>query len=157
MSDLVVVSFEHAGEAGEALRSIRQVEGDGRLRLEDTAVVTKDADGKVRVHNEVSGATETGAVVGAVLGPLLLFLFPLAGIAIGAGAGALVGRLFDTGVDDSFVQEVKASLTPGSSALFLVIKGDAAVVVAALRPYRGVVLQTTLAPELEEEIRHALT
>jgi uncharacterized membrane protein len=120
-------------------------------------VVSKDADGKVRVNNEVSGATETGAVVGAVLGPLLLFLFPIAGIAIGAGAGALIGRLFETGVDGAFVREVKESLKPGTSALFVVIKGgEATAVVAALRPYRGEILQTTLAPELEEEIRRAL-
>ena len=96
----------------------------------------------------MSGATETGAVAGAVLGPLLLSLFPLAGIAIGAGGGALVGRLLDTGVDDAFVDDVKATLAPGASALFLVINGgEATAVVAALRPYQGTILQTTLPPD----------
>jgi uncharacterized membrane protein len=157
MSQLVVLSFERAEEAGEALRSIRQVERAGQLQLEDTAIVTKDADGKVRVNNEVSGATETGAVIGAILGPMLMFLFPIAGIAIGAGAGALVGRLFNTGVDGKFVKEVKEQLTPGTSALFLVIKGgNPEAGVAALRPYQGQVLQTTLDPDLEAEVRRAL-
>lgn len=157
MSDLVVLSFARAEEAGEAMRSIRQVERNGRIHLEDTAVVTKDADGKVRVNNEVSGATEKGAVAGAILGPLLMFLFPIAGIAIGAGAGALIGRMFDTGVDGKFVKEVKENLSPGTSALFLVIRnGEATALVSALRAYEGEVLQTTLSSELEEEIRRAL-
>ena len=97
MSQLIVITFDNPDDAGKALKSLRQVEKSGRLKLVDTAVVVKDAEGKTHVKNEVSSGTETGAVVGGILGPFLTFAFPLAGIAIGAGAGALIGKVGSTG------------------------------------------------------------
>lgn len=157
MSQLIVITFDNPDDAGKALKSLRQIEKSHRLHLVDTAVIVKDAEGKAHVKNEVSSGTETGAVVGGILGPFLMFAFPVAGIAIGAGAGALVGKLFDTGVDQKFVKDVQAALQPNQSALFLV--GDSAdpnAAMAALRPYQGQVYQTTLSTELEEQLRKAL-
>ncbi len=48
-------------------------------------------------------------------------------------------------------------MTENSSALFIIVRdADPAFAVAALRPYEGKVLQTTLAPEDEETLRRAL-
>jgi uncharacterized membrane protein len=157
MSQLIVITFDNPDDAGNALKSLRQIEKSGRLKLVDTAVIVKDAEGKTHVKNEASSGTETGAVIGGILGPFLFFAFPIAGIAIGAGAGALVGKLFDTGVDQKFVKDVQEALQPNHSALFLV--GDSAdpnAALAALRPYKGEVYQTTLSTELEEQLRDAL-
>jgi uncharacterized membrane protein len=157
MSQLIVITFDNPDDAGNALKSLRQIEKSGRLKLVDTAVIVKDAEGKTHVKNEVSSGTETGAVIGGILGPFIMFAFPIAGIAIGAGAGALVGKLFDTGVDQKFVKDVQEALQPNHSALFLV--GDSAdpnAALAALRPYKGEVYQTTLSTELEEQLREAL-
>jgi uncharacterized membrane protein len=157
MSQLVVITFDNPDDAGNALKSLRQIEKSGRLKLVDTAVIVKDAEGKTHVKNEVSSGTETGAVIGGILGPFLFFAFPLAGIAIGAGAGALIGKVFDTGVDQKFVKDVQAALEPNHSALFVVgDAGDRNAVLAALRPYKGEVYQTTLSTELEEQLREAL-
>ena len=49
----------------------------------------------------------------------MLFFIPLLGLAIGAGAGAIGGALSDAGIDDEFIDMVKAKVTPGTSALFL--------------------------------------
>ena len=63
----------------------------------------------------------------------------------------------DTGVSDKFVDEVKTTLRPGRSALFLVVKqSDADATIAALRPFSGDVIQTTLPAEAEEALRQAL-
>jgi uncharacterized membrane protein len=159
VSDLIVIGFDTVDDARACLKTLRGVEREGQVAFEDTAIVSKDASGKVHTHNEASGATETGAVAGAVLGGLLFFLFPIAGIALGAGAGALVGRLFNTGVDGKFVKEVREQLTPGTSALFLVIKGgNPAAVRGAFREYHGHghLIQSSLDEELEAEIRHSL-
>ncbi len=157
MSQLIVITFDNPDDAEKALKSLRQIEKSGRLHLVDTAVIVKDAEGKTHVKNEVSSGTEKGAVVGGILGPFLMFAFPIAGIAIGAGAGALVGKLFDTGVDQKFVKDVQAALQPNQSALFLVgDAGDPNAVLAALRNYKGQVYQTTLSTELEEQLRKAL-
>ena len=53
--------------------------------------------------------------------------------------------------------EVKTTLRPGRSALFLVVRqSDADATIAALRPFSGDVIQTTLDTETEEALRRAL-
>jgi uncharacterized membrane protein len=157
MNQLIVIAFDHFDDASNAMRALRSLEREGRIRLEDTAIVERDPDGTAHVRNEVSGTTETAAVVGAAVGGLLTFAFPPAGIAIGAALGAAVGSTFGTGVSGDFVDEVKTTLQPGRSALFLVVKqSDADAVMAVLRTFRGDVIQTTLDSEAEEALRQAL-
>jgi uncharacterized membrane protein len=63
----------------------------------------------------------------------------------------------DTGVSDRFVDEIKETLRPGRSALFLVVRqSDLDATIAALRLFKGDVLQTTLPTEVEEALRQAL-
>ena len=158
MNQLIVIAFDHFGDARDALNGLRAQEREGRIRFEDTALVERDPDGTAHVKNEVSGTTETAAAVGAVIGGLITFVFPPAGIAIGAALGAAVGSAMGTGVGNEFVDEVKTTLRPGRSALFLVVKeSNADAVMAALRSYKGDVIQTTLDSEGEEALRQALT
>ena len=157
MNQLIVIAFDHFDDARNAMAGLRTLEREGQIFFEDTAIVERDPDGTAHVKNEVSGTTETAASVGALIGGLVLFVFPLAGIALGAALGALVGRSLDRGVSDNFVDEVKETLRPGRSALFLVVKeSNADAVLAALREYRGDVLQTTLDTEAEEALRETL-
>ena len=156
MSTLVAITFPGEGDAKAALGSVRSLEHDGGIGVEDTAVVNKDADGKVHVKNEASSGTETGAAVGAVLGSLLFVVFPI-GIIGGAIVGGLVGRAAAPGVDGSFVKEVEDGLAPGGSALFLLIKsGDPGLLIAAMRQYQGTLVQTSLDEEEEEALRQSL-
>lgn len=157
MSDLVVMSFSNV-ETAEAVReTVRQLQKAGMIALSDAAVISKDADGKINVNNEVSRETKVGAGVGAVLGAVLGFAFPIAGLVLGTAGGAAVGALVGNGVDRKFVEDVQNSLTPGSSALFLVIRsGDAAALRGALEPYEGTLIQTTLDSSLEDQLRDAL-
>ena len=157
MNQLLVIAFDHFDDARAAMAGLRQLERRGQISFEDTAIVERDPDGPAHVKNEVSGTTETAAAIGALIGGLVTFVFPLAGIALGAALGALVGRSLDRGVSDAFVDDVKRTLRPGRSALFLVVReSNADAVLAALRPYRGDVIQTTLESELEEALRQAL-
>jgi uncharacterized membrane protein len=52
----------------------------------------------------------------------LLFFIPFAGLAIGAGMGALFGHFGEKGLDKAFQQQVRDYLKPGTSALFMVIE-----------------------------------
>src|SRR5262245_5377131 len=158
MSDLVAITFPDAEQATRALGSIRALERDGKIGLEDTAVVTKDADGKVHVKNEAGSGTETGAVVGAVLGSLLFFVFPV-GILVGGIAGALIGRAAKPGIDGGFVKEVEDGLPAGGSALFLLTKSDGqghGLLIASMRQYEGTVVQTSLDEDEEAALRDSL-
>jgi uncharacterized membrane protein len=157
MNQLLVIAFDHFDDARSAMRDLRNLEHDGRIRFEDTALVERDPDGTAHVKNEVSGTTETAAAIGAVVGGLLTFVFPPLGIVLGAAVGAAVGSAMDTGVSPKFVDEVKTTLRPGRSALFLVVKqSQLDAVLAALRQYRGDVIQTTLDSETEEALKQAV-
>jgi uncharacterized membrane protein len=157
MNQLIVVAFDHFDDARNALERIRSLEREGRISLEDTALIQRDPDGTAHVKNEVSGTTETAAVIGAAIGGFVLFLFPVVGVALGAAAGAVVGAALDRGVSASFIDEVKTTLRPGRSAMFLVVReADLDAVLAALRDLPGDVLQSTLSTEAEEALRHAL-
>ena len=157
MSKIVVVAFDSEQDARSALGTLRSLERDGQVSFEDTAIVAHRSDGKFEVKNEASSTTEAGAVVGALVGGLVFFMFPLAGVALGAAAGAGVGAAIGNGVDGKFVDEVKANLPPGKSALFLVIKDSVAdATIPALRRYHGEVIQTSLDEETEEALRAAL-
>ena len=86
MNQLIVVAFDHLEDARKAMQRLRELESEGRIRFEDTAIVEREADGTAHVRNEVSGTTEGAAVIGAIVGGVLGFAFPLAGIALGASA-----------------------------------------------------------------------
>ena len=158
MTQLVVLGFDTADEALDVLRSLRKLEAEGQIKFEDTAVVSRDADGKAHVKNELSGATETGAVVGGIIGVFVgALVLPIAGLAIGAAVGAGIAASLGTGVSHSFVEDAKAQLTPGKSALFLVIKeANIAAALSVLRSHHGKVIQTTLDDDMETQLREAL-
>jgi uncharacterized membrane protein len=157
MSNLIVMTFNTRDAAREVRQALRELEGSGRLSLDDAAVIVKDADGKLNVDNEVDRGVKIGAIGGGLLGLLLSFMFPVAGIVVGAAGGALVGRLADLGIDQQFVKDVSTALQPNSSALFVIVRDtDPSIVISALEPYRGTLHHTTLDPTVEAELRHAL-
>jgi len=157
MGQFLAVTFDGADDAEAALKSIRSVEHANKVGLEDTAVVRKDADGKVTIHNEASSGTETGAVVGAVLGGLLFVVFPVGAIVGGAVAGGLIGRSAAPGIDGGFVKEVGEDLPPGGSALFLQVKdGDPGTLVGVLGQFHGRVRQTSYDDEIEQALDQSM-
>jgi uncharacterized membrane protein len=159
MPNLVVIVFENEEEAGQVRESVRQLQRQGLISLDDSAVVVKDANGKVKVHNEVDRGVKVGAIGGGLIGLLLGFIFfPLSGLIMGAVGGALVGRATDLGVDQKFVKDVEAALHPSTSAIFLLVRqADPNAALAALRPYKGTLYHTSLSTEAEESLRRVLS
>ena len=158
MSDLVVITFDNPDEALKVRESLKKMESGGYLRLDDSAVVVKETDGKVHLTNEMDSGTEAGAIGGSLIGLLIgSIFFPIAGLVLGALGGALVGHLFNKGVDQKFVKEVTEKMAPDSSAIFFIIRGhDPSAAIATLRQYKGEIYQTTLSEEAEEALRDAL-
>ena len=158
MSHILVVTFEDEDQASSVLKSLQSLEHQGLLRLDDAAVIVKNAEGEVHVKNKTESGVKVGAVTGGFLGLLIAgFLFPLAGIAMGVAGGALVGKSLHTGVDKEFVTEVRNSLQPGNSAiLFIVSHENVGVLISALEPYRGKMYQCSFDSEEEEQLRQAL-
>jgi len=156
MSDVIVLVLDGENSAEAALKSLRALEHEDAIHFEDTAVVRKDQKGKVHVNNELSGRTETGAVAGAFIGPLLMLVFPGVGLIFGALAGGAIGALLGEGVDRKFIKEVSDALQPGTSALFLVTKAIQPAVFDALKPFSGKIYHTSLSEDVEERLTRAL-
>ncbi|NHN87720.1 DUF1269 domain-containing protein [Acetobacter conturbans] len=168
MSTLVVVGFDSLDGAKNALGECRELEKEYLLDLEDAVVVRRTADGKVHLDQSINlekvGASWgflSGGFWGALVG--LLFLNPLAGLVVGsvagAGIGALDGKFSDYGINDDFIKNLGATLTPGSSALFVLIrKAEPEKVIAHLSDLKGhaKIIQTSLSPEAEGKLRTAL-
>lgn len=157
MSDLIAIEFDDPATAFEVRAELVKFQKDYLIQIEDAVVVTRDADGKVRLH-QPTNLTATGAVSGSLWGALigLIFLNPLLGAAVGAGAGALSGALTDIGIDNNKMKEMGEALPPGGSALFILVRsvtGDK--VLERLERFRakGRVISTSLSQEKEDAIR----
>jgi len=158
MSDLVVIGFDNEHTAFEMRAALAKLQKEYLIDMADVVVVTKDDEGKVKLHQAVN-LTAAGAVGGTFWGMLigLIFLNPLLGAAIGAGAGAISGKLSDIGVNDKFMKELAETFKPGSSALFVLVrKATPDKVLEQLKGFKGKVLKTSLTADQEEELRKVL-
>lgn len=168
MADLVCVAFDQIDTADKVLSSLTAMKKERLIELEDACVVVRPAEGEPQLKQAVpmtkmgalSGGS-SGALWGAIVG--LLFLNPLAGMAIGAGVGAatgaLAGSLSDYGINDDFIKDVGGSIPPNSSALFLLIRkvtGDKVIERLKAEGFHGRVLKTSLSNEQEEALKKAI-
>ena len=158
MSDLVVIGFDDEHTAFEVRAKLAKLQKEYLIEMEDVVVVTKNDKGKVKLHQAVN-LTAAGAVGGAFWGTLIgmIFLNPLAGAAVGAGAGALSGKLRDIGISDNFMKELGETFKNNTSAIFVLVrKVTPDKVLEGLKGFKGKVIQTSLSKDREEELREVL-
>jgi uncharacterized membrane protein len=167
MSNLVVLGFDGIHTADDVLNKLRSMQREYLIDLEDACVVEREKTGKVYIKQAVNltavGAA-TGGSSGALWGTLvgLLFLNPLAGLAIGAitgaGVGALSGSLADYGIPDDFVKKLGETIPEDSSALFILFKSVTEdKVLPEIEPYKPRVLRTSLSTEAENRLKTELS
>ena len=160
MSNLIVVVFNDEVTAFEMRTALMKMQKEYLIELEDAVVVTRDRSGKTKLDQAVN-LTSAGAIGGGFWGMLigLIFLNPLLGAALGAGAGALSGKFTDIGLDDKMMKDIGQSFTPGSSGLFLLVrKATVDKVLSGLKDFagKGKLFQTSLNKDDESALRQAL-
>ncbi|WP_127091120.1 DUF1269 domain-containing protein [Aquabacter cavernae] len=158
MADLIVVAYENEEKAEAARQELLKLQKEYLIELGDAVIAVRQEDGSIKLHQLVN-TTLTGAASGGLWGGLvgLLFLNPLLGMAVGAGAGALAGRFTDVGINDDFVKQASSALGIGQAALcVLVRKVTADKVVADMSKFGGKVLWTNLSTEQEEKLQAAI-
>jgi uncharacterized membrane protein len=158
MSHLVAVAYDDRDTAERVRGILFQAQKEHLVSLEDAVVVTRNANGKVKLHQAVSPAG-AGATGGALWGGLigLLFLAPLLGMAIGAASGAAVGSAADYGVDDQFLKRLGAELPEGGAALIVLVRSSTPdKLLPRIQEHGGTVIQSSLDEEAEERLRAAL-
>ena len=159
MSTLIVVGYDDLYKAEEVRLKLRRLQSEYLIDLEDAVVAVKDAKGKVKLHQAVN-LTTAGAVSGGFWGSLvgLIFLNPLLGLAVGATAGAVSGALSDVGINDDFMKDLAATMTDGSSALFVLVrKATPDKVLEEIKGTGGRIIKTSLSHDDEARLQAALS
>lgn len=172
MTTLIAVAYPDEGRASEVLSTLRTLQKEYLLDLDDAVIVTKDHAGKFKLHQSLN-LTAAGAADGAFWGFLIgmIFTLPFPFIApaawlgfsavtagIGAAAGAIGGHFTDYGIDDQFIKSLSGSMQRSSSALFVLVRNSTPdKVLPEVAKYGGVILRTNLSKEAESRLREALS
>ena len=122
MATLTVWRYDTVDGARTAAALLKKLALQDVLVVHDAATVEwEHGEGRPRTRQLSPGTTVTGALGGGFWGLLfgLIFFMPLLGAAIGAATGAIAGSLTDVGIDDTFINRVRDTVTPGTSALFV--------------------------------------
>ncbi|SOC35884.1 uncharacterized membrane protein [Rhizobium subbaraonis] len=158
MSDLIAIVYPTEAKAEEVRQRLIDLQKEYLITLADAVIATRDDNGKVRL-NQMLHTTAAGALSGSFWGLLVgvIFLNPLLGVAVGAASGAVGGALTDVGINDDFMKQLAAKLTPGSAALFVLVREMTAdKVLKEISGYGGEVLQSSLDETKEKVLRDAL-
>jgi uncharacterized membrane protein len=158
MPELVAIGYPDETSALAAEKDAQQLADELIIQPDAIATVVRHADGKYQVttnHHAVGQGATWGMFWGFFFG--LLFFVPVLGMPMGAGLGALFGKLEQAGIDKEFQARVRDVLRPGTSALFLMLEeATAETSVRALSRYGGTVLKTSLSKEVEGKLQCAL-
>ncbi|MDB6087994.1 MAG: hypothetical protein JWN85_778 [Gammaproteobacteria bacterium] len=150
MNRLVIAIFPDEGKAYEAARVVEDPADPADIGVRGLAIIVRHADGTVSEQkwtSRLSFRAPIGALVGALIG---LAAGPL-GSAIGFSTGGLLGLSRDLakfGMEDSFISDVGAQLTPGKSAVVIEVEEEASArLEARLRELGATVLNSDLKSE----------
>jgi uncharacterized membrane protein len=158
MATLTVFKFPTAEGAGIMLATLENLQKQQLIQVEDGAIVSWAVGAKKPKTKQLSESASTGvgALGGAFWGMLfgLLFFVPFFGLAVGAALGGLMGHFSHYGINEDFVNQVRAKVTEGTSALFLLTSGAVVdKVAAAVRGQQFEIIQTNLSAEQEKQLR----
>ena len=158
---LISVKFSEPLSAQEMLLAFARLVKQGAVEMEDAAMVTKDEDGKIRLHQTrdvmpSQGAASggwVGALVGIIGGPVGM----IAGGALGAAAGGIFAKLRDVGINDDQMTEMGEQLGRGEAALFVLLNSyDVTAVAMELRRFDGTLFHSTAGDAIDQRFKDEL-
>ena len=156
MATLKVLRFDGPDKADQAMKVLGSMLTRHLVSVSDAAVVTWPQDAKGPKVKQAVNTAGAGALSGTFWGMLigLIFFMPLLGAAIGALAGAVGGALTDIGINDRFINDMRERITPGTSALLMLVSTDAPDRMAdEMRSLGPELVSTNLSHEQEAKLR----
>jgi uncharacterized membrane protein len=150
METVVAVSFASPAPAYEALTKLKELDGQGQLRMREGGVVAREANGQLVVKDRIGDDDDVGLATasGGLIGLLIGVLAGPVGILLGGSLGLLTGSMFDlTSVDEedeedsvlgSFARHIGAGRT---AVLALLDEQSDEVVDTAMQSLGGDVLR----------------
>jgi uncharacterized membrane protein len=117
---IIAIKADTRDHGDFVLEALKTAVDNKRVTLDDLALVTKEEDGSVQIHQTKDITTGKGARRGTLVGALVgLAAPPLLGAAVvGAGVGALWGKFRDRGIDDDLMKRVGDMITGGEAVVF---------------------------------------
>ena len=126
--ELVVAVLSQQADSDGALKRLIELDGDGNIELLSTALLVKDDQGKVSLHEARDLHAAEDALLGALAGGALGLLGGIIGVVVGATAGAAAGyatgHVVDLGVSDERLEALAEGLPSGTSAILLLIEHE---------------------------------
>ena len=116
---LVYAAYDGEDTAGKVFKTMKANQKATGEHIESYAIVSKDIGAKTHVRDQRHKDARVGAVLGGVIGVLGGPVGAAAGAAAGGSVGYLTGN--EVGISKDTVEQMKASLTPGTSALAVVL------------------------------------
>lgn len=119
---LYIATYDDAASAAEDYRQL-QAAREADLEVVSSVVMHRDADGKVTVDEHGTGQVAGGAMIGGAAGLVVgLFAPPLlAATAVGAGIGAVAGKIAERREEKKIGVDMEEALPPNSSAILAII------------------------------------
>ena len=118
---LYAAVYDEIADAEADYEAVFDLHAAGAIGTFDSAVVRKEADGKVRV-TKTEKPTQHGAWTGVAVGAFVGLVFPpaiLGSAIVGAGAGALTGHLA-RGISRGDLKDLGDELEAGTAAVIVI-------------------------------------
>jgi uncharacterized membrane protein len=121
---LVGLSFDDVFRAQEFLTAATGLAAKGKLTLKDAVTVLKRPDGTTHVQETIDPQPGRTAMSGALWAGLFGLILGgpvgwIAGVAVGAGAGAATAKFVDLGISDEWVDWFRQAVQPGRATVAL--------------------------------------
>jgi uncharacterized membrane protein len=152
--ELLVLVFDAPGKAEQALEFLQSLKREKIVaRIRNAAILIKDANGKISIEEAEDVDKRHGAIFGAITGGLVGLIGGPVGVIVGATAGAATGRIaadkIDMGFSDDYLESLKTSLQPNSSAIIALVEHEwTGTVTEALAKQGGQVFRQALPDEI---------
>jgi uncharacterized membrane protein len=165
--DFIVIGFKGPRRASEVLSELQKLDEDWTIDLDDAVSAYRTDDGQLRIDQSVQATRGQGADLGVLVGGMLgaLIAAPFTGglsaaaaagaVGAAAASGGIVGAAAGAedatdwknkyGISDDFVDQVGKLITPGNSAVFVLLRtASPDRVTEKFRGYGGKILRTNL-------------
>ena len=151
MTDLLAVSFSDVGGADDVLHKLRRLRQEELVEVEDACIAERDRNGELHLKQAI------GEQLTAALHPPFWHRLIAHILHHGQEHMPSEGNTPEIGLDYGFVRQAASSLSPGTSALFLVVrKTSTAALIEALKDHPGEIMRTSLPPGERQALMAAL-